>query len=267
MTYSLVEASLERLGGTRMTDDDIYTLRITAYTPATMPMARLAEYMATLASLLGEKANVHFKGLKTGSTQVISRVEREAAPKVRENVMAATGLDDGEPAVAYRKLNDMLRRDNADAQLKRDNHNVLNFPGRRLPRPPKLGPFKQSVVKDGILVRVGGVDDSAHATILDSTGATWSFEISHDVAQQLAHHLYGPFLRMTGYGRWLRNEEGQWEVSALKATEFSVLDGATLIDVVNRVRNQTGEWRKDVDLTALLRSLRDDDGGNGNGVH
>ena len=37
-----------------------YRLKIDAYTPETMPMGRLAEYMADLAVILGERAAVHF---------------------------------------------------------------------------------------------------------------------------------------------------------------------------------------------------------------
>ncbi len=37
-----------------------YTLYIKAYTPETIPMARLAQYMQNLAALLGHDRAVHF---------------------------------------------------------------------------------------------------------------------------------------------------------------------------------------------------------------
>ena len=37
-----------------------YRFKIDAYTPQTMPLVRLAEYMAELAQLLGEPTAVHF---------------------------------------------------------------------------------------------------------------------------------------------------------------------------------------------------------------
>jgi len=45
---------------------------IDAYSPETLPMSRLAEYMAQLATLLGEKDHVHFVELAA----LIHAVER-----------------------------------------------------------------------------------------------------------------------------------------------------------------------------------------------
>ena len=244
-----------------MIDDDIYTFRIDAYTPETIPMARLAEYMTVLAAMFGEKDSVHFKGLETGSTNLLSRVEREAAPKVRENINNASAGDGKPEAVkAYKQANDMLRKDNASAMLKRSGSNVLDFPGRKAPRPPKLGPFNQSIEKDGVLVRVGGIDKSAHAMIEDGDGATWSFEVSRELAVKLAHHLFGKPIRVSGTGRFFRDEEGAWQHSILKATDFHPLNANSLADVVGRIRTlQMGAWNTDADPMELLRSLRDDE--------
>lgn len=245
-----------------MIEDDIYTFRIDAFTPDTIPMARLAAYMAELATMFGEKERVHFKGLEKGSTKLLSRVEREAAPKVRSNLQNAASGEEGEGSKSVKNLNDMLRDDNAVATLVRGESNVLNFPGRKIVRPPKLGPFNQGVVKDGILVRIGGRDKSAHAIIEDSDGRTWSFEVSRELAKELALHLFAKPLRLTGHGRWFRDEEGQWQYSSLKAAEFKVLDDASLIDVVEKIRGLPKEtWRQGVDPIEMLRSLRDD--GNG----
>jgi hypothetical protein len=242
-----------------MIEDDIYTFRIDAYTPDTIPMARLAAYMAELAAMFGERDKVHFQGLKTGSTKLLSRVEREAVPKVRNNLTTAASGEEGEAAKSFKRLNEMLRDDNAEAKLTLGKCNVLNFPGRKAVRPPKLGPFSQGVVKDGVLVRIGGKDKSAHAIIEDSDGGTWSFEVSRELAKELAHYLFGKPLRLTGHGRWFRDEEGQWQYSSLKAGEFKVLDDASLVEVVRRVRELPSEtWKQGVDPIEMLRSLRDD---------
>ncbi|MHB1273299.1 MAG: hypothetical protein ACYCZD_11145 [Rhodanobacter sp.] len=247
-----------------MIEDDIYTFRIDAYTPDTIPMARLADYMAELAAMFGEKDRVHFKGLKAGSTKLLSRVEREAAPKVRTNLMNAASGEESEAAKSFKNLNEMLRNDNAEAKLVLGRSNILNFPGRKAVRPPKLGPFNQGVVRDGILVRIGGKDKSAHANIEDGDGNIWSFEISRDLARELAHYLFGKPVRLTGHGRWFRDEDGLWQYSSLKATEFKVLDDASLADVVGKIRELPREtWKQGIDPTEMLRSLRDD----GNGVH
>ena len=50
-----------------MNEDYEYRFRIDVFKPDTMPMGRLAEYMADLSQLLGEKEQVHFVRLEEGS--------------------------------------------------------------------------------------------------------------------------------------------------------------------------------------------------------
>ena len=65
-----------------MTDDKKLIFYIDAYSPETIPMAKLAEYMADFAALLGKEQGVHFDHLESGSTTIVSRVEYEDLPKV-----------------------------------------------------------------------------------------------------------------------------------------------------------------------------------------
>ena len=65
-----------------MNDDRRLIFYIDAYSPETIPMAKLAEYMADFAALLGKDNAVHFADLKKGSTQLVARVEFEDVPKV-----------------------------------------------------------------------------------------------------------------------------------------------------------------------------------------
>lgn len=244
-----------------MIDEDIYTFHIDAYSPETIPMSRLAEYMLALAEMYGETEKVHFQGLRSGSTQILSRVEREAAPKVRQNLIRAAASGAGDHGTAYKTLNDLLRSDNAEARLIRAGENVLDFPGRRMPRPAKIGPFTQPIEKDGVLVRIGGKDQSAHAIIEDSEGCTWSFEVTRELARELAGLLYGPPIRLVGTGRWFRDEEGNWQHRDLKAGHFYPLNADTLSEVVARIRTLPQTWDLSNDPLAALRALRDDDHG------
>ena len=49
-----------------MEKEDI-TFRIDVFSPETLPMGRLAEYLAHLSTLYGQKEKVHFKGIEKGS--------------------------------------------------------------------------------------------------------------------------------------------------------------------------------------------------------
>jgi hypothetical protein len=53
---------------------------IDAYTPDTIPMRRLAEYMQDLADLFGEREHVHFARIEAGSTVLVQRIDAEWAP-------------------------------------------------------------------------------------------------------------------------------------------------------------------------------------------
>lgn len=238
-------------------DDDLYAFRIDAYTPKTIPMARLAEYIAALSALFGEKQNVHYQGLSEGSTVVLSRVEREAVPKVRENLEKATSPEGGEAAAAFLKLNELLRKDNADADLKLNGTNVLHFPGKHQLRPPVLGPYTLDLEKDGVLLRIGGMDKSAHAIIEDKEGNTWNFEVNRELAKGLARHLFGTPIRLKGSGRSHRDGEGNWHYANLKAVEFQVLNQETLAEAVAKIRNLPPDtWKQGIDSIAVLKSLR-----------
>ena len=111
-----------------------FRLKIDAFTPATIPMARLSEYMTALAELLGEPEHVHFNRLTPGSLNVNLRVDWEAAPKVRaraDAVREGTALTDA--MNAYRTINKMLREDNGTGGFKQDKERgkIFVFPWPR----------------------------------------------------------------------------------------------------------------------------------------
>ena len=243
-----------------MIGPDEYNFRIDAYSPSTIPMARLAEYMAQLAALLGQQANVHFLRLEEGSTCLIHRVDTEAAPKVRVRLETAQVADpDDEVGTIYRGLDDMLRADNAIGALSRDSSNVLRFPGREQPKPRRIGPFNQFGTLDGVLLRIGGRDKTAHATIEDADGITWNCIVTRDMARELAHHLFGDPVRLSGIGRWERSETGRWELHRFTVQGFHPLQAESLAAAVNRVRLLNADWNRSNDPIGLLQDMRNDD--------
>src|SRR3954469_20432966 len=75
-------------GGARqaMTEDRKFRFYIDAYSPKDIPMAKLAQYMADFAELLGKEHAVRFLALEGGSTTIVSSVVREDVPKVTERL-------------------------------------------------------------------------------------------------------------------------------------------------------------------------------------
>jgi hypothetical protein len=77
-----VHAAADICRGRAMNDDKRLIFYIDAYSPNTIPMAKLAAYMADLAALLGREHAVHFAGLEPGSTKLAARVEFDDVPKL-----------------------------------------------------------------------------------------------------------------------------------------------------------------------------------------
>jgi hypothetical protein len=241
--------------------DEEYEFYIDAYTPSTIPMARLAQYMSELASLFGNQKDVHFSRVKKGSLRLFAKVNFEAIPKVRQRLQNAR--DPGAPTELrrpYKRIDEMLRDDNAVGKLRRGKSNVIAFPGRRAARDMRMGPFTEQTSIDGKIVRVGGTDATAHVLLEEADGEVRSAECSRDLAVRLAPFLYTRTVRLIGNARWLRTEQGEWELLSFRAKDFVPLTDDDLSSAINKLRNIESEWRSDPDPAALLRKLR---GGNG----
>ena len=153
-----------------------FNFRITAYTPETIPMGRLAEYMAQYAALLGSDAQVHFDRLTRGSTVLRARVEDEGVPKVEKRLHLAGGTDAPADLVrACDAINSLLRADHAHGTVRREGGGqVVKFPGCTRVLPQRIGPIKEAGHLEGEIVRVGGRDRTIHIQLLGPDGETYN---------------------------------------------------------------------------------------------
>ena len=243
-----------------MGDREQYTFHINAYSPETIPMARLAEYLAQLAGLLGHTDSVHFVRVDGGSVKLVHEVEYESIPKVWGRLRAVTDLDGADDAKKhFAKLNDMLREDNGVATLIRNADNVLRFPGKEIPYPKKIGPITEVGTIEGMLIRIGGKDATVPAALADSQGSVYSCNVTRDMAREMAHHLFGAPLRIIGSGQWERQEDGTWKLLKFKAIEFTVLEDDSLSGVIARLQSITANAEDaPEEAIALLSKLRGD---------
>jgi hypothetical protein len=77
-----------------------FRFTIDAFTPSTIPLLRLADYMRDFAIMLGNEGSVHpGERLEPGSTVLVAKVEREAEPKVRERLRAIRNRDGNDRAM------------------------------------------------------------------------------------------------------------------------------------------------------------------------
>ena len=233
-----------------------------AFTPDTLPMWRLAQYMADVATLLGEPAQVHFVSVEGGSAVLVQDVEHEAYPKVRQRV-EAVNRDDGPPeaARAYELLNRRLAEDNASGRLLEDgdpdrsDSQVLLFPGARQEAELEYGPVVQASTLQGVVIRVGGENDPVPVHLQD-VDVVHNCHAKRVVAKELARHIFGRTLRVSGNGRWSRDAGGQWSMRRFLISEFTELEDEPLRSVVTDLREATGAAQEPAHALQTLRTLR-----------
>ncbi|MBC5825040.1 MAG: hypothetical protein DLM68_17665 [Hyphomicrobiales bacterium] len=249
-----------------MSDDTRLIFYIDAYSPETFPMAKLAEYMADFAALLGRENAVHFAGLEKGSTKLAALVECEDVPK------ATTRLHDirqGNPpkdaSKLFAQIDDRLANDNAIGRIFVEGEEgaaaaLLTFPGRDRPKAQSYGPFTQEGTLDGLLISVGGKDETISIRLQNGDTTYANCETNRTIARELGKHLFEP-IRIYGSGRWMREADSTWTLRGFRVHRFDVLDKDSLRDAVTALRAVPGSGWKDMDdpLAELADLRRDDD--------
>jgi hypothetical protein len=238
--------------------------KIDAYTPQTIPMARLAEYMADVADLIGERANVHFVEVGPGSVQLVHDVQYEAYPKVEARAASIQNGDAPAEAVkAYRALNKRLAEDNTSATYltRKTGSAILDFPGVRAPKPIEIKPVEQPSTVDGQIVQVGGRVIKAKVPLLIDTGdGIVPCTTSRILAKELRNFFLEEERRFYGRGQWAREETGAWTLNRFEITAHEALDQRPLSALVDELRDVPSGFSELVDPWGDLIALRRDEG-------
>jgi hypothetical protein len=231
-----------------MTKDRERRFKIDVFTPESLPMERLAEYMLLFARLLGEKERVHFVNVERGSAVLRARVEAAADVKVANRLSdAARGQGDPVALRAIQQLDDMLANDNAVGQILDDaGAEVIAFQGRTRPKPLEFGPFREDGVLEGVIIKVGGVGERAPVWLHDNSQVHKHCRARRSLARDLGKHIYSSVVRVTGSGDWMRLSTGGWLMRSFDIKDFDVLDDAPLVDVIKRLHGVSGaKWGDD----------------------
>ncbi|WP_131193696.1 hypothetical protein [Lichenihabitans psoromatis] len=249
-----------------MSSDKRLIFHIDAYLPETIPMAKLADYMSDFASLLGRDYGVHFAGLETGSTKIAALVEHQDVPKVAARLSdIRRGNPTKDAAKTFEQIDIRLANDNAIGRVYAEDANgeiaeLLAFPGRTRPKPLSYGPFNQDGHLDGLLISVGGKDESISLRLQNGDTTYSSCDTTRTIARELGKHLFEP-VRIHGVGRWIRETDGKWTLMRFKVHRFEVLGTDSLRDAVAALRAVRGSGWKDVaDPLGELADMRRDDG-------
>lgn len=240
-----------------MSDKREYRLKISAYSPETMPMRRLAEYLADMALLLGEESHVHLVAIESSSTCPVVLVDSEAEPKVVERVNRARngeGPEDAQRAIEH--INARLRKDNASADLLGPQRSkLIEFPGAKAEQPIEWPSINQASELYGIPVWVGGTAELSNIDLLDGE-REWKCLAERAKAISIAHHLYSAMLRVYGKGRWRKTPEGNWDLERFVIDDFDILKTSGIEQTVADLRAIKAKWKSFGDPLAMLDTIR-----------
>lgn len=237
-----------------------YVFRIDAFTPDTLPMARLAEYLAALAKLLGFPEHTHFVRLEKGSARLVHKVDPVDAPKVETRLDGIRlGAAPKDAINARRSLDDLLANDNATGVLTESTTGriVIPFPGRDRPKPLTFPAFREDTSIDGQVVNIGGRDSTAHATLQDGDTFHTNLSMKREQARELGKLLYGPTVRLHGNGRFERHPDGVWRMLDFRVERIERLDDRSLLDTFRMLRDVSGNGLMDAEAYRNIASERE----------
>jgi hypothetical protein len=234
-----------------------YRFEIDAFSPTSIPMSRLAEYVSDLAKVFGSNNSVHLLKIEGGSTVPVVMVEWEAEPKVRDRIKAIKnheGPDDAQQGA--KDLDRRLLQDNATAVLVDPaGSKIFRFPGRENATKMEFGPVNQAGVFQGVPIKVGGENDPVPVHLEDGK-EKYIVLARRSLAKDIAQHLFTSVVRIEGTGRWIRHTDGEWEMLSFHAASFKVIEDADIRRNIGELRKLPGEWKNLKDPLAELEQIR-----------
>jgi len=234
-----------------------YRFEIDAFTPASIPMSRLAEYISDLAKMFGNNNSVHLLRIEGGSTVPVMMVEWEAEPKVRERIKAVKSHEAPEEAQqAARDIDRRLLEDNAAAVLRDPvGTKLFRFIGRESATRMEFGPISQPGVFQGVPIKVGGEHDPVPVHLEDGREKIIVLA-RRSLAKEIAQHLFTNVIRVEGTGRWIRRADGEWEMLSFQALSYRQVEEADIRKNIGDLRKVPGDWKRLDDPIAALEEIR-----------
>jgi len=232
-------------------------LVIDAFTPDTLPMSRLAEYLKQFSELLGNDSSVHFDRVEKSSAALVSYSDHTATPKIRQRLEEIIEGTAPKPAIkSNATLDDMLLEDNAVGYVDLDESKLIEFPGRKRAPQQRIGPVRRKSVLDGQIFQLGGKDDTINVHIRNphNPNETHRCEVSIKLARDLAPYFLADSVRLFGEGDWYRTDTG-WVMSpnSYTASDFKPLADIGLDKTIAAARELFADVKVDGEFLEKLR--------------
>lgn len=227
---------------------------IDGFTPLTIPIGRLAEYLRQFANLVGPNSDVRFLKVGKGSAALENVVPEEKFIETRFRIVSAkVGAGPSEANKAFAGIRELLSEDGKTGRIKEGRHSLLEFPRIEVPQFP---PVTEEGTLEGMLIKIGGRDDSVPVHIQDGKNY-YNCQTTREKARELAPYLFGKPIRVCGRGRWIRSEIGNWELDRFQINQFEELNDDEIKDVLARMRLAEGSgWDAIADPLAELDRIR-----------
>lgn len=236
----------------------VYDFRIDVWKPETLPLKRLAEYAGELAKLFGSTPDVHLLKIRRGSHVQEFAVANTARASVERQLALVRSADAPEELVRpYRNVNQYLRTDGGSAVLKlKGGAKLIEFPGCKTPLAEEVV-IHEAGTLDGVVIRVGGKDDTVPVWLEGENRERLACTASRPIAKELAGHLFGDAVRVSGMGKWRRNADRLWELEDFVIKSWQTLDETPLDEMVTKLRAVPGSgWDQLDDPQAEWRRIR-----------
>lgn len=235
-----------------------FALRLKGVRPDSIPMSKLAEYMAEWAQLLGTEGAPVFRGIVDGSVVLRAEVATTSKNQVKNRLREAP-FDQGANRYIL-SLQKLMARDGVvGTVIDSSKEVILRFDdvSETESLPPVI--VEDSCEIDGTVYRVQGKDVSSHIGLLEyGSDRTFSVETRDEtLARRFAENFRGPTLRVRVRGTWRRDESGEWQPHHLVAEGFDVLNEQPLSELMNSLRAIPGNgWSELTDPMAEWRNIR-----------
>lgn len=240
-----------------MADLERFKFTVPGYSPETMPLDRLMDYLNQLSIVLGNPGDLHLVGVEKGSTRPVLAMRHDVALKARHHAReVAEGGGSARRREAYTAIRRMVAQDGGKTAVLKEPRGavILKFPSVDIGQDQIINSLRQPTSIEGTLVRLGGIGENAQLLIQELDGTVIAgCTASRAVAQEMAHLIYHA-IRVSGIGSWHRTEAGKWEIARLHVQTFEPLDESELEDVVAKLRGVSVEWPADtIDQLQAMR--------------
>jgi hypothetical protein len=236
-----------------------YAFRMDAWLPETLPLARLGEYATELSKLFGSEADLHLIKIRRGSAVPEIAVARTANGIVAQRLSLVGAADAPvELRKTYQKINQLLRDDSSSATLRvKGGAKLLDFPGCRTPLAEEVV-IRENGDIDGVVIRVGGKDETVPVWLEGENKERLVCNATRAIAKELAAHLFGQAVRVSGAATWRRNAERIWMLDRFDIKDWQPLEDELLTTLVTRLRETPGsDWYAFDDPQAQWKRLRE----------